>query len=151
MKKRYLYLPLAAGILIPSLVIFFLQVFVAGISPIQSISDILHKQFASGHNLFLLMVWSFIPFGALIILAYVLNMKLNSLRLAGIFWGAFIAVTGYTLYGHISVWYPLYAHKGSSSTDVLSFLLIPFICLVLMAFGAMIGWGISYLPVLRKE
>jgi hypothetical protein len=151
MKKRYLYFPLSAGILIPSLVIFFLQIFVAGIAPIRSISDILHKQFASGHNLFLLMVWSFVPFGALILLTYVMSRKLKSFRLAAIFWGAFIAVTGYTLYGHISVWYPLYAHKGSSSTDVLAFLVIPIICLVLLVIGAMIGWGISYLPGIRKE
>ncbi len=150
MKRRYLYLPLAAGILTPSLVIFILQVLIAKTSPLKSVLDILHKQFAEGHNLFLLMVWSFIPFGALILLTYVLSRKIESKRLACIFWGGFIAVLGFTLWGHISVWYPLYSHKDASSTAVIAFVFIPIFCLFLLAAGSLIGWIVSFLPKFRK-
>jgi len=61
-EPRYLYLPLAAGIFTPSLIILFLQVLIAKMSPIKAVLDILHKQFAEGHNLFILMLWSFIPY-----------------------------------------------------------------------------------------
>lgn len=150
MKRRYLYLPLAAGILTPSLIILFLQVLIAKMSPIKAVLDILHKQFAEGHNLFILMLWSFIPFGALILLTYVLEIKVQSKRLACIFWGGFIAVLGFTLYGHISVWYPLYANKDSSSTAAIAFLFIPIFCLFLLVVGSLIGWIVSFLPKLRK-
>jgi hypothetical protein len=119
-------------------------------SPFKSVLDILHKQFAEGHNLFILMIWSFIPFGAIILLTYVLDRKVQSKRLACIFWGGFIAVTGFTLFGHISVWYPLYAHTGVSSTDVVVFVFIPIYCLFVLVIGALLGWLVSTLPMFRS-
>ena len=145
MKKQYLYLPLLTGILTPSAVIFFLQVLFAKMSPFKSVLDILRRQFASGHNLFLLMIWSFIPFGALILLTYVMGRKADSRRLAFIFWGGFIAVFAFALFGHISVWYPLYAHKGASSTDVLAYLIIPVLGLFVLPVGSFVGWIVSLL------
>ena len=150
MKRRYIYFPLAVGILIPSLVIFILEVFIAKISPFKSVLDILHRQFAEGQNLFLIMVLSFIPFGALILLTWVLEAKVDSSRLACIFWGGFIAVLGLTLVGHVSVWYPLYAGKHMSSTDVVAFIFIPIYCLFMLIVGSLIGWIVSFLPKLIK-
>jgi len=145
MKRRYFYLPLAAGILIPSLVIFFLQVLFAGISPFKAIIDILKMQFGKGDNLFLLMVFSFIPFGLLMILTYMLEVKVHAIRLACIFWGGFIAVLSITLYIHIIVRYPQYSHADTSSTDALAFLLLPILGPILLVIGSLIGWGVSYL------
>jgi uncharacterized protein (TIGR02145 family) len=151
MNKRYIYFPLAAGILIPSLVIFILEVFIAKMSPFKSVLDILHRQFADGQNLFMVMVFSFIPFGALLLLTLVLKAKVDSSRLACIFWGGFIPVLGLTLVGHISVWYPLYAGNDTSSTAVLAFVFFPIYCLFLLVIGSLIGWGISYFPFKRKN
>jgi hypothetical protein len=150
MKRQYFYLPLVAGILTPSLVIFILEVFIAKMSPLKSILDILQRQFAEGQNLFMLMVISFIPFGALILLTWVLNVKVESKRLACIFWGGFIAVFGLTLAGHISVWYPLYAGKHMSSTAVVALVFIPIYCLFMLIVGSLIGWIVSFLPKFRN-
>jgi hypothetical protein len=152
MKRRYLYLPLAAGILTPSLVIFVLQVFIAKISPFKSILDILQRQFSKGDILFLLMVMSFIPFGLLMILTYSLEFRIKKMRLAFIFWGGFIPVLLFTVFIHISVWYPIYApHTDSSSTGSLAFLLLPVMGPILLAIGSLIGWGVSYFPMFKKK
>ena len=143
MKRRYLYLPVVAGILTPSLVIFFIQVFIAKISPVKSVLNI-------ADDLFLLVVWSFIPFGALILQTYVLEMKIESKRLSCIFWGGFIPIFGFTLYGHISTWYPIYVHHGNSAQVGLSVAFIPIFCLFLFVIGSLIGWMISFLPRFRN-
>ena len=145
MKRRYFWFPLAVGILIPSMVIFFLQVFFARISPLKAIIDILQMQFGKGDNLFLLMVFSFIPFGLLMIETFVLEAKVHAIRLACIFWGGFIAVLAISLYIHISVRYPQYSAADTSSTDSLAFLLLPVLGPIMLVIGSLIGWGVSFL------
>lgn len=152
MERRHFYLPLVTGILTPSLVIFMLEVFVAGISPLKAAVDILHRQFAEGHNLFLVMFLSIIPFVALVLLVWVLSFKVKGTRLDCIFWGGFIAIFGLTLFGHFSVWYPLYAPgKHMSSTAVIAFMFILIYCLFILVIGSLIGWGVSFLPKFRNQ
>jgi hypothetical protein len=152
MKKHHLFVPLVTGILLPSMIIFVLEVFVGRISPFKSAMDILRRQFAAGHNLFLLMVLAFIPFAALIVLTWVLSFKVRGARLNCIFWGGFVAVFGLTLLGHVSVWYPLYAPGlHTSSTAVIAFLFIPFYCLVALAIGSFAGWVVSLMPRFKQQ
>jgi hypothetical protein len=160
MKRLHIYLPLVAGILTPSLVIFVLKVFVGRrfvgrVSPLTAAIDILHRQFAAGQNLFLLMLFAMIPFVALVLVIKIISSKLNGVRLECIFWGGFIAVWGLTVYGHFSVWYPLYAPgRRMSSTAVIAFLFIPIYCLFFLAIGLvigyLIGWGVSFLPAFQE-
>jgi hypothetical protein len=44
--------PLAIGLIVPSLVIFYLEVFVGLISPPAAAADILQRQFSEDDNLF---------------------------------------------------------------------------------------------------
>jgi hypothetical protein len=151
LERRHLYIPLMAGILTPSVVIFILQVFVAKISPFKSVLDILNRQFAEGHNLFLLMLISFIPFAANIFVTWLASKKMSAARLDCIFWGGFIPVLGFTLVSHFSVWYPLYAPgQHMSSTAVVAFVFLPIAGLEYLVIGSLIGWVISLLPKFRK-
>lgn len=150
MKNRYFFLPLICGICLPSMTIFFLQVFVAGISPIQSIMDLIHRQFAVGHFLFFIMFFTLIPFVALIIMVYLISILISGRRLMYIFWSGFIPILILNLWMHFAVWYPLYAPgMHASSTSVLAFLFVPIYCLLILPFGLLIGWIIS-LASIRK-
>lgn len=53
--------PLLIGLVTPSLVMFFLAVFVGHVSPHSAAIDILQRQFAKGHNLFLIALFGLIP------------------------------------------------------------------------------------------
>ena len=128
------------------MVIFILEIFVARMSPFKSVLDILHRQFAEGHNLFVIMLLSLVPFVALILVTWLISLKTTGARLDCIFWGGFIGVLGLTLIGHFGVWYPLYSGKHMSSTAVIAFMFIPLYGLFTLVIGAFIGWGISFHP-----
>ncbi len=61
-KRKYLLISLILGLILPSLVIFILEVFWGHINPFAAIVDIIKRQFGGGHNLFLIMLFGLIPF-----------------------------------------------------------------------------------------
>ncbi len=141
--------PLAIGILTPSLIIFCLEIFVGHISPIASAQDILRRQFAEGHNLFLLALLGLIPFAALSVVCLVAARRLSPVRLACLGVGGLVGILGLMVPAHVAVWYPLYGPGRMSSTAVIAFLFIPFYCLVTLGIGLLVGWCISMLPFFR--
>ena len=150
LKKKYILIPIIAGILTPSLVILILEIFVGHISIIQSVSNIIERQFASGENLFLLMLFGLFPFIILIWIISPISRKINGKRLNCIFWGGLIGILLPMITGHVAVWYPLYGGGHASSTSVIAFFFIPFYCIVTMGIGLLIGWIISRLPFIKN-
>ena len=146
LQKRHIYLPVILGFLVPSLVIFILEVFVSNMSPARSIADILSRQFANGHNLFLLMAFGLIPFAILIGATALFSRKLKGKQLDCVFTGGLVGILVFMIPTHVGVWYPLYSGHHMSSTAVVAFVFIPFICIVTMGIGLLIGWAISLLP-----
>jgi len=139
------------GVLTPSLVIFILEVSVGHISPVRACAGILERQFAGGHNLFLLMAFGLIPFAVLIGLMVLVALKIGGTRLDCIFFGGLAAILIVMVPGHVAVWYPLYGGGHMSSTAVVAFLFIPFFCIPPMAVGMAAGWAISLLPFFRRQ
>lgn len=136
--------PLIIGFPIPSLAIFYLEVFVAHTSSAVAFQDVLHQQFAD--SLFFLAIFSLIPFAALSVLCFIFSHKFSPARLAclGIF--GLIGIVAFMIPCHLSVWYPHYSGVGRmSSTAVIAFFFIPFYCLIPMGVGLLIGWWISLL------
>jgi hypothetical protein len=142
---------LAVGQLTPSAVLFCLDVFVAHDSPLASIADILSKQFAEGHNFFLLGAFGLIPFFVLSIVLLITSRRLTSYRLACVAVGGLIGILALMVPAHISVWYPLYVGEHMSSTAVIAFIFIPFYCIPPLAIGLLFGWMVSLSPILRTK
>lgn len=130
-----LSLILVVGLVAPSLVILFLEITVGKIAPSASLRDIAHRQFAEGHNLFLLAVIGLIPFGALSILLRCLSSKLARLRFCFFSLCGLVGILALMIPAHVSVWRPLYTDEVASSTAVIAFLFIPFYCTVTMGIG----------------
>jgi len=135
------------GLIVPSLVILYLEVFVGHISPSIAVERILGRQFSEGNNLFLLAVFGLIPFVALSVICSVAATRLTPVRLACLGIGGLVGILVLMIPGHMSVWYPLYGVGRKSSTAVIAFLFIPFFCLGTLAIGLIFGWLISLLPV----
>ena len=151
LRKRHIWLPAILGVLTPSLVIFLLEVFVGHISPIRSVLSILERQFAEGHNLFLIMVFGFIPFAILIGITVILSRTVKGKRLDCLFIGGLLGILVLMVLGHVAVWFPLYGGSHMSSTSVIAFFFIPFYCIGTMGIGMLIGWVISRLPFFGSE
>lgn len=148
-KSFWICLPLATGLVTPSAIIFCLEVFVGCVSPIAAIQDIELRQFAEGHNLFLLAVVGLIPFALLSAILLVVGRHLSASRMACIAIGGLIGILAFMIPSHVAVWYPLYGGGHMSSTAVIAFLFIPFYCLVTLVVGVLIGWAISCLSLPR--
>ncbi|MGV3756548.1 MAG: hypothetical protein ACO1QS_14295, partial [Verrucomicrobiota bacterium] len=73
---------LTIGFIIPSLIIFCLEIFVGRNAPLTSLAAILLRQFAEGHNLFLIAVFGLIPFAALTAVCFIASRWLSPSRLA---------------------------------------------------------------------
>ncbi len=142
-RVKHFLIPLGTAFIVPSLVIFILEVTVGGISPFKSILDIIQRQFSEGDNLFLLALFGSIPFLIHIGLIFLLSFTLSTKRLNYILWGGIIGTLVIMLWGHISIWYPLYGPGRMSSTAVIGFMFIPFYCIPTMLIGTSIGWLIS--------
>jgi len=140
---------LAVGLITPSFVIFCLEIFVGHINARTSIADILRRQFAEGHNLFLLAVFGLIPFAVLSIACFVAARRLTSSRLTCIALGGLLGILALMVPWHVAVWYPLYGPGHMSSTAVIAFLFIPFYCIATLCVGLFLGWLVSLLPVFR--
>lgn len=150
--KRALFWSLASiaiGLITPSLIIFCLQVFVAHTSPSAAISDILQRQFAEGHNLFLIAAFGLIPFAVLSIACFVAASHLTPPRLACVAVGGLLSILALMVPGHVAIWYPLYGPGRMSSTAVIGFIFIPFYCIATLGVGLLIGGLVSLLPPFR--
>jgi hypothetical protein len=151
LRKRHIYLPVILGVLAPSLVIFILEVFVGHISPAHSVADILQRQFEEGENLFLLMACGFIPFAILIGSTALFSRTLKGKQLDCVFIGGMAGILVFMIPTHIDVWYPLYSGGHMSSTAVVAFIFIPFICIGTMGIGLLIGRAVSLLPLMKED
>ena len=151
LKKKYILIPIIAAILTPSLVIFILEIFVGHISPFKSMGNIIEKQFASGHNLFLIMVFGLIPFVILTGILAPIFRKIKGKRFDLIFWGGLIGILIPMISGHVAVWYPLYSGGHASSTSVIAFFFIPFFCIITMGIGLLIGFLISLILFFKNQ
>ena len=143
-------LPLIIGLLVPSVIILCLEVFVGHINLLTAITDILLRQFAKGHNLFLLALFGLIPFALLSVACRIASRRLSPFRLSCLGVGGLLGILFHMVPAHISVWYPLYGGGHMSSTAVIAFVFIPFECLVPLIIGLLAGWGVSLLPFIRR-
>jgi len=139
------------GLVTPSLVIFFLEITVGEIAPSASLADIAHRQFAEGHNLFLLAVIGLIPFGALAIVLRCLSCKLTRGRFCFFALCGLAGILALMIPAHLSVWRPLYTDEHASSTAVIAFLFIPFYCTVTMGIGLGVATIASIPTWIRKS
>jgi len=142
----WLLTPLVVGFVTPSLVIFTLQVCIGGRTPDTAIQDIAGSQFAEGHNLFLLAVWGLIPFLVLSVLLLVQPASFPRSRIACLSIFGLLGILGLMVPTHWEVWAQLYNGGRMSSTAVVVFIPLPFLCLVTMLPGVAIGWLVSKLP-----
>jgi hypothetical protein len=123
MKRRYLYYSLGAGVLTPLLVMML------------TVGRDMTGGSLKGYSMIVFL--SLIPF--LVLIGIVFSTNLKGARLACVFWFGFIAVWGFTVYGHWSVW------TSRSSTAALSLFIIPVYAFVPLAIGLLVGWGVSLL------
>jgi len=108
-------------------------------------ADILRRQFAEGHNLFLLAAFGLIPFVALSAVCFVAARWLSPSRLACVAGGGLLGILLLMIPAHAAVWYPHYGGGRMSSTAAIAFLFIPFYCLATLCVGLIVGWLISRL------
>lgn len=141
---------LGIGLVTPSLVIFCLEVGVGQSQPRRAVALILERQFAEGHNLFLLALFGLIPFLALATVCVVGARWWAESRLACVVGGGLLGILALMVWSHVQIWYPLYGGGHASSTSVIAFLFIPFYCLGTLLLGAVLGWGVSFLPGFRR-
>ncbi len=151
LKRRHIYLPIAVGVVTPSLIIFVLEVFVGHVPPLRSAITILQRQFATGHNLFALMMIGLIPFAVLIGITTMVSRTMTGRRLDCVFYGGLTGIVALMVFGHVAIWYPLYGGGHASSTAVIGFLFLPFYCIATMAVGLVVGWAVSLLPPMKGE
>ncbi|MBN1807630.1 MAG: hypothetical protein JW909_01080 [Planctomycetes bacterium] len=143
-------LPVAVGMATPSLIIFFVQVSVGGYAVSDSICDIASRQFAKGHNLFLIAVLGCIPFALLAV--HVALSAARSIRRAWIVMPAgLLGILSLMVPAHAAIWGPLYGPGHASSTSAIAFLFIPFYCIPTMYLGLLVGWIIARLSAGKAE
>jgi hypothetical protein len=146
----WLLLPLVIGLVTPSLVIFLLQVWVGGRSTGSAMEDIATKQFAPGGHLFLFTAWSLIPFLLLSCFLLVLPANFPRTRIACLSIFGLMGILGLMVPVHWEVWAPLYDGRRMSSTAVIVFVPLPFLCLITMFPGLAIGSFVSSLLPAEK-
>ncbi|MFQ5511078.1 MAG: hypothetical protein ACE5EO_04450 [Candidatus Krumholzibacteriia bacterium] len=143
MKKAYYLIPIAIALVTPSLIIFCLEVFVGGGSPLAASADIARRQFAPGDNLFFLAALGFIPFAVLLALLKVASTRMPPRRVYALLAGGLAGILALMVTTHVMVWYPMYGPGHMSSTSVIAFLFIPFYCIPTMFVGLAIAWLVS--------
>ncbi len=130
---------LTIGILLPSLLIFILEVSVGGMNPVESLLLILSRQFSEGNNLFLLSLWGLIPF---IVLSLIVAVRAKKWTLKKVNYTILLGLLGILVImipAHWSLWKPLYTNGHAASTAVIAFVFIPFYCLISMLLFLGIG------------
>ena len=150
-KLLWTILPLLAGLVTPSAIILWLELFVAHNSFANVIVDLARRQFAEGENLFLLALFALIPFALLSVISLIAGRFVSARRLGYISAGGLVGILAFMVPAHVSVWYPLYGGGHMSSTAVIAFIFIPFYCVATLVIGLVIGLAISFLPFLRND
>jgi hypothetical protein len=150
-KIFWVVLPLVVGLVTPSALIFCLEVFVGRVSLAAAFVDVAERQFAQGHNLFLLAVFGLVPFVILSISSFIAARFLSEMRLACVTLGGLLGILAFMIPAHVSVWYPLYGGGHMASTAVIAFVFIPFYCIATLALGLVAGWAVSLIPFLRHD
>jgi len=130
---------IAIGFVTPSSIILLLEITVGGIRPSVAWANVLHRQFAEGHNLFSLAILGLIPFVVLAIATIFISRERNPRQYACVVACGLLGILALMIPMHISIWYPLYGGGHASSTAVIGFLFIPFYCLVTLAVGLQVG------------
>ncbi|MCQ8895219.1 hypothetical protein NQT62_02050 [Limnobacter humi] len=145
-KQRLFWLlsPPLIGLLVPSLVIFCLQVWVGHIPPSAALADILARQFAAGENLFYLALIGLIPCVLLSVLCFAMAGSLHSNRLWCVGLGGLSGIVAVMVAMHVSVWYPLYGPGRMSSTAVVALVFMPVTGCIGMVVGGLLGWWLSW-------
>jgi hypothetical protein len=139
--------PLAIGFVTPSLIILVMEITLGRRPILESVRDVLTRQFAEGHSLFLLAMTGLLPFVILaILLAVFARDTVLSPRLPALAAGGTIGALALMIPAHVAVWLPIYTDAVMSSTSVLAFLYIPFLVAVTM----LIGLGIAGLLTRRR-
>jgi hypothetical protein len=141
-KLFWILLPLVVGLFGPSLIIFYLEVFVGNVAPLEAVADILKRQFAHGHYLVMIALLGLIPFSLLSAICGHASRKTTTARLSCLGVGGLLGILCFMVPAHASVWYPLYAGQRMHSTAILAFLFIPFYCLFTLGIGMLLGWDI---------
>ena len=144
-RRVWLAIPLIVGLVTPSLVILSLETFVGGVPLQGAIRDVAARQFASGHNLFLLAVLGLIPFLLLTaILMLVYRSEKQRHRAPWLSIAGTAGALALMIPAHVAVWLPLYTGDHMSSTAVVAFLFIPFYSCVTMCAGLLLEVVITH-------
>jgi hypothetical protein len=144
--------PLLIGIPIPSLAIFYLEIFVAHNDLNTSVVNTLHSQFNEYFfGTVMITMLGLIPFVTLSVICFIAAHRLSSARLACLGIGGLLGILALMIPSHIGVSYPLYSGGHMSSTASIAFVFIPFFCFIPLGIGLLIGWLVSLLPCLRKK
>ena len=147
----WILIPMPIGFIIPSLILFTLQVRKGGQSMSGAINDIASRQFAEGHNLFFLALWGLIPFLVLTLILLFKRAHSSPKRIACLCVFGMLGILAIMVPVHWEVWAPLYEGKHMSSTSVVAFIPLPVFCLITMWIGIVIGKVASRQPGLRSE
>jgi hypothetical protein len=150
-KTICLVLPLAVGMLTPSLIIFIIMHFAGGYDIFTATHNVLIGQFKPGENYFLLSVISTVPFACLSVAVRNILIKKTLRATWCICVCGLIGILSLMIPAHVSVWYPLYSGNHMSSTSVVAFVSIPMYCLAAGSIGVLIGWLIALLPWFKNE
>lgn len=135
----WLWLPLIAGFITPSLIIFIMDV-ALGKRPITAaVSELARRQFAEGENLFSLALFGLIPFALLALILFLVRRGAHRRRVPALSIAGTIGALAFMIPSHVGVWLPLYTNEHMSSTAVIAFVFIPFICCVTMLVGLLVG------------
>lgn len=139
-SKFWLWLPLLAGFLTPSLTILIMELALGRVPLGEAVSKLAARQFADGENLFLLAVFGLIPFALLSGLLLILwRSDRQRPRVPWLSAAGTIGALAFMIPSHVGVWLPLYTGEDMSSTAVIAFVFIPFVCCVTMAVGLLVG------------
>lgn len=142
--------PLLIGPIVPSLVILYLELWVARHPLGTALVNTATMQWGdNGSGLLLIIGLGMIPFIALAAIAAAAGRRMHRTRVACLTIGGLLGIVVLMAWGHYAVWAPLYGIGELSSTASIAFLFIPFLALGSMLLGVLAGWLVSRLPLWR--
>ena len=142
-RNGVIFFPVVIGLLLPNLILLFVLIRVNGLPFSEAFYEILRRQFASGHNLFLLSLWTAVPFGILTLVLKEHHKDENLKQLMCLCITGSIGISVIVIHGHWSVWYSIYGVERASSTSVIAFLFITIYSTGSGAIGYFLGSLIS--------
>ncbi len=134
MKRRYVYIPLLVGALIPTVVPLVLKLFGTQRPMFTTIFDV---------GLIWVTALALVPFVALIVAMMAISVR-PGWRLECVFWGGLLPISFVTLDMHLAVWWPFYFGGHISSTGVINFIWGPFVALGFLVVGMIVGYLLSW-------